>query len=189
VLPSRPDLRPAVAVTPFPFSGCCRGPPLSPTVAAAGPFLGRRRRPAGRRSRPPLCRGFADPHPPSAAPSTYRPCASAVRRIRCPSPVDLPSLRKSRIRADPPAVAAAVPAHGLLYADLTSRERADPPAVRFVRRRPAVSAVLLSLVYSRSAILCTCTNVVTSPCGQGCRSTPSLLLRRWLPLRAESRWP
>jgi hypothetical protein len=193
---------------PSPSPAAVADLPLPAAVAAFSPPSSR---PSGRRfvadSEIPIRRP-SDPS--SAAPSTYRPCASAVRRIRRPPrpfdlssltirrirrpprpvdlpsltvrrihrpprPVHLPSLCKSRIRADPLAVAAAVPAHDLLCADPTSRECADPSAIKSVDgllflapapaqirpvyaqirmlSDPAVSAVLLSLVYSR-----TCTN-------------------------------
>jgi hypothetical protein len=169
---SRPPSRPRV-----PFPGRRRG-----LLAAASSRIHRpcasavqirahpRRRPAHsavRRIRPLPSRH--PPDPPSAAPR--RP--AAVRRIR-----------RLSAAPGPPAVPAPI-------ADLrrSARRSCARPALRKIRRpgsaqirllsNPAASAVPLSLV----------TIAVTSSCGQGCRSAPLLSLRRWLPLRAELRWP
>jgi hypothetical protein len=128
VLPLR--LRPAPSSSPAVVAAL----PLPPAVAAAGPFSRPPSRPAGRRfvGDPPSLRIRRPPRRRPAHPLSARFVADPpfLRIRRLPRPVHLLSLRQSQIRADPPAVAAAVPAHGLLCADPTSRECADPPAVR-----------------------------------------------------------
>jgi hypothetical protein len=117
-------------------------------------------------------------------------CHPAVRRIRpLPRPVDLLSADRP---PDPPSVCRArstcCPCANRRFAQIrppslrtacsAQIQRPGSAQIRLLSD-PAVSAVPLSLV----------TIAVTSSCGQGCRSAPLLSLRRWLPLRAELRWP